>query len=125
MISVKTTGKFDKTKARLEKRLRKEYFKHLDKYAQRGLEALQKATPVRTGATAGDWYYVITDNGSSLSIKWCNDYKPYGVSVALLIQYGHATRGSTYVEGIDYINPALAPIFDDIKECVRKEVLEA
>lgn len=94
----------------------------LKKYGEKGVAALKNATPKRTGATANAWDYKIVRKGNSISLIWTNSNAPYGVPVAIMIQYGHATRGGSYVQGIDYINPALRPIFDDILKEIDGEV---
>lgn len=98
----------------------------LNKYGQKGVDALKAATPVRTGKTAASWYYEITAEGNQLSIHWNNSNLADGwVPVALLIYTGHGTRSGTYIPGRDYINPAIQPIFDEIAKEVWKEVVEA
>lgn len=94
----------------------------LDKYGRQGVEALRSATPVDTGRLADSWFYEIDRTPSGASISWHNNDIEGGVNVAVLIQYGHATRNGSWVEGIDYINPALRPIFDHIAENCWEEV---
>ena len=96
--------------------------KILKKYAEEGVDALKAYTPVDTGLTASSWGYTIEENGGSLSIYWTNSNVVNNVQIALIIQMGHATRGGTYVQGVDYINPALAPIFEKIADKAWKEV---
>lgn len=96
----------------------------LDKYGQMGVEALQTATPVSTGKTADSWGYEIERNKNFVRITWTNSNVVDGVNVAILLQYGHATRSGTWIEGIDYIEPALRPIFNQIAEEARKEVID-
>lgn len=87
-------------------------FASLEKYGQEGVAALAAATPKDSGDTANSWYYEIVDKNGSWSIEWKNRNINDGVSIAILLQYGHATRNGGYVQGRDYINPALAPILD-------------
>lgn len=94
----------------------------LKKYAEEGLIALNNDTPKDTGKTAASWSYKIKDQNGISTITWHNSNAPEGVSVALLIQYGHATQGGGWVEGIDYINPALKPVFEKMSKDVHKEV---
>lgn len=94
----------------------------LDKYGRLGVEALAAATPKDTGTTAASWSYKVVDIGDGVAVEWYNSNLSDGLNVAVLIQHGHGTRGSTYVKGIDYINPALRPIFDKIAEEAWKEV---
>ncbi len=94
----------------------------LERYGLRGVEALSAATPVRTGMTAISWSYDIVQNEDGYSIIWKNDNINKYVNIALILQYGHATRNGGYVQGIDYINPALKPIFDELAKAAWKEV---
>ena len=122
MISFGHKGSFDKTKKLLTKSLGKDYRKVLEQYAKQGVDALSNATPIQSGETASSWYYEIIQNGSSLSIVWKNSHINKGVNIAIILQYGHATRNGGYVRGRDYINPALRPIFDKLAEAAWKEV---
>lgn len=94
----------------------------LDKYGKAGVQALSAATPVDTGKTAASWYYDIRHTGNSASIVFKNSNVNENVMIAILIQYDHATGWGGWVEGIDYINPAIKPVFKQIMEDVRKEV---
>lgn len=94
----------------------------LDKYGKRGVEALSSATPYDSGNTAGSWYYKINKNGSSLTLEFCNSNVNKGVPIAIILQYGHGTGTGGWIEGRDYINPAIQPIFDEILNDVWKEV---
>lgn len=94
----------------------------LDKYGKEGVSLLSKATPVDTGKTASSWEYQIVENKGRYEIQWYNTNIVNGLSIAILIQYGHGTRNGYYVAGVDYINPVLENIFDKIVEDLRKEV---
>lgn len=95
----------------------------LRKYGRIGVEALSSATPKNTGKTADSWHYEIVENGKhSVSIVWSNSNLNKGVNIALILQYGHGTRQGGYVQGIDYINPAVRPVFDDISQKAWEEV---
>ena len=96
----------------------------LDKYGQRGVDALSAATPYDTGNTAGSWYYKINREGEMLSLEFCNSNVNEGVSIAIVLQYGHGTGTGGWVEGRDYINPAIQPIFDEILNDLWKEVCQ-
>lgn len=126
MISVRQKGNFNKTEKFLKKSFGRKWREILEKYGQLGVEALSAATPIDTGLTASSWEYEIIQNKSGLSIVWKNqnviDNKRYEVNVALLLQYGHATRNGGWIEGIDYINPALKPIFTKMADAAWKEV---
>lgn len=94
----------------------------LDKYGKAGVAALASATPVDTGKTASSWSYQITRKNGRISLSFHNSNVQNGVPIAVIIQYGHATRNGGWVEGRDYINPALRPIFEQIANEVWKEV---
>lgn len=122
MIEFSMKGSFDKTFAFL-KRNRKLDTKDFEKFGQMGVEALREATPKDTGLTADSWYYEITNKDGKLVIQWLNSNVVDGwCNVAIMLQYGHATGNGGYVEGIDYINPALRPIFDKIAKHAWREV---
>lgn len=121
-ISVRHKGDFRRTEKLLKKSLGLDYRNVLEKYAKQGVAALSSATPIDTGETAASWDYEIIQNGSSISIVWKNYNIENGINIAIILQYGHATRGGGYVQGRDYINPALRPIFDRLAEAAWKEV---
>lgn len=112
--SFKNAEQFFDNATSLSRRLRTAF----ERYGAEGVEALRSATPKDSGATADGWSYTIENWG----IGFNNSNIQNGYSVAILIQYGHATKSGSYVEGIDYINPALRPIFDKIAEECWKEV---
>lgn len=94
----------------------------LDKYGKMGVEALTKATPVNTGKTANSWHYTIERSRDRIGISFHNDNVVNGVQIALILQHGHGTKNGGYVEGIDYINPAIQPIFEQLAEEAWGEV---
>jgi hypothetical protein len=94
----------------------------LDKYGEEGVTALRSATPKDTGLTADSWEYRVTRGDGSVSIMFNNTNVQNGVPIAVILQYGHATRNGGYVQGIDYINPALRPVFEKIAEEAWEEV---
>lgn len=122
IISFRHRGDFRKTEKLLKKSLGKDYRKILEHYGQQGVEALSKATPIESGETAASWSYEIIQNKGSISVVWMNHHIHKGVNIAIILQYGHATRNGGYVQGRDYINPALRPIFDKLAESAWKEV---
>lgn len=124
MVVFKHKGNFKNTEVFLKSasKANAKCTKILKKYAEEGVDALKAHTPVDTGLTASSWGYTIEENGGNLSICWTNSNVVDGVCIALIIQTGHATRGGTYVQGVDYINPALAPIFEKIADNAWKEV---
>lgn len=122
IISFKQKGDFKNTEKLLKKSFGKDYKAILEKYALQGVRELAANTPIDTGLTAASWTYDIVQNGSSYSIIWNNSNVNRGVNIAVILQYGHATRNGGYVQGRDYINPALQPIFDEMAEAAWKEV---
>lgn len=122
MITVTQKGSFSNLEKMLKSAKANNYRNVLTKYAQEGVAALSAATPKDTGLTAGSWYYEIIENGDSVTINWNNSNTSTGVNVALILQYGHATKNGGYVQGVDYINPALAPVFDKMANAAWKEV---
>ena len=104
----------------------KTFFKtsDLDKYGEQGVQALSSATPYDTGNTAGSWYYKINRDAGSLSLEFCNSNVNKGVPIAIILQYGHGTGTGGWVEGRDYINPTIQPIFDEILNNMWKEVCQ-
>ncbi len=125
MISIRQKGNFEKTEKFLKRSLGRNYMTILDKYALEGVAALSAITPVDTGLTASSWYYDIIQNEDGYSIVWKNANVQNGLNVAVLLQYGHATRNGGYVQGIDYINPALKPIFQKLADAAWMEVTKA
>lgn len=120
---INITGGYEKFKELYKKVERKDYLKHLDELAQKGVEALREATPVDSGKTAESWSYEIFDNEYGLTIVFLNSNVIKGwANVAILLQTGHGTRNGGYVAGRDYINPAIQPIFDEIAEKIWQEV---
>lgn len=122
MIAIRAKGDFSKAEGFLKKL--KDYLrtKTLEKYGQMGVDALAEATPKRTGLTAASWFYKIEQTADSATIIWSNTNRSKGELIAVLIQYGHATKNGGYVQGRDYINPALQPVFDTIANDAWEEV---
>ena len=121
MISVSSRGGFSKTEAFL-RRARDLRIQILRRYGEEGVRALSLATPKDTGETASSWYYQIKEDKTSTTIEWLNRHVEDSVPIAVILQYGHGTNGGGYVEGIDYINPAMRPLFEEIANSVWKEV---
>lgn len=122
MIGIESKGDHKKTYNYLNKILRGDFFNDLDRYGQLGVEALANSTPVDTGLTAESWSYRVIRNRKRPGIEWYNTNVVNGTPVAILIQYGHGTGTGGYVQGRDYINPAMHPVFDKIVENVWKKV---
>ena len=123
MITITHKGDFSKTYKFLQKAHSKKFYKALEKYGQMGVDALRDATPKDTGKTADSWGYQINTTSDGASIVWTNSNQNRGVYIAVLIQYGHGTRNGGYVQGRDYINPAMRPVFDKIANEVWLEVI--
>lgn len=121
MIKVTVGGSFKKTETFLQ-RCKKLKYSSLDKYGKEGVQALMAATPKDTGLTAASWYYEIERTDSTVSIVWKNSNIVDNTPIAVILQYGHATRNGGYVQGTPYINSALRPIFDKIADDAWKEV---
>ena len=122
MISIESKGNFDNTERFLKKMSNGDIFRTLTHYGKAGVIALANATPMDSGMTASSWYFETKVDSSSYAIIWNNDNIVDGVPIAILIQYGHGTGNGGYVQGRDYINPAIRPIFDRIANDVWREV---
>lgn len=125
MIEIKTKGNFKKLNSRLERFKEVFHTGDLDKYGKAGVEALKRATPVDSGETANSWYYKIERTKTSVSISFYNSNIQNGCNIAIILQYGHATKAGSWVEGIDYINPALRPVFNEMANDAWKEATKA
>ena len=123
MVTVHVSGDFKKTENLLEKIASFGDDKYvLKKYGKKGVDALESATPVDSGKTASSWSYSISEGDGSISVDWENSNVNKGLNIAVLLQYGHGTRNGGYVEGRDYINPAMQPIFDKFADAAWKEI---
>lgn len=121
-IKVTTRGSFAKSQTFLDRMKRREQFKALAKYGPIGVSALAQATPKDSALAASSWYYQIVDKPGYFAIQWYNRDVENGFHVAVMLQYGYATRQGGRVEGRDYINPAMRPIFDQIANDMWREV---
>ncbi len=122
MFRIKHKGNYTKAKqylAKIEKPVKASF---LHKYGAEGVQALMSATPVDTGLTRDSWYYRIVEKEGKLSLEFCNSNVADYVPIAIILQYGHGTGTGGWVEGRDYINPAIAPVFDKIAEDAWKEI---
>ena len=122
MISIKHRGNFNKTESLLKCVAKSDYLYILEKYGREGVAALSSATPVDSGLTANSWYYEISRSKEHAKITWKNSNIINGVPIAIVLQYGHGTRNGGYVQGRDYINPVMQPIFDKFADEVWREV---
>lgn len=122
MIRITSKGDYEKTRAYLKRLTSQTPFSNLERYGEAGVIALAQATPRDSGLTAGSWRYRIVKSKKRPGIVWYNTNVVNGVPVAILIQYGHATGTGGYVQGRDFINPAMRPVFDKIVAGFWKEV---
>lgn len=122
MITFTSKGDFKKADSWFEKLLNIAKLGELDKYGRKGVEALRAATPKASGETANAWSYEIVRGDGETRIVWKNSHINKGVNIAVILQYGHGTGTGGYVQGIDYINPAMRPVFQDIVDNALKEV---
>lgn len=122
MITFRHKGDFSKLTNYFEKMKNAIRLGILDKYGREGVAALASATPVDSGQTANSWYYEVEHSNGGASIKFFNSHINQGVPIAIILQYGHGTGTGGWVEGRDYINPAIQPIFDKIANEVWREV---
>ena len=123
-IVFKHKGNFKRTEKFLRKVKNKDEFKILSKYGEEGVMALASATPVDSGLTADSWRYEIPEDDRGIALTWYNENDANGwFNVAIGLQYGHGTINGGWVEGIDYINPALKPIFQKMADAVWAEIV--
>lgn len=125
MIEITVTGDTKRTEKFLASMANGDPFKGLESLAQEGVAALKSVTPHATGETAAAWTYEIEQGEGSFTIWWLNTHTVEGFNVAIGLQYGHGTGQGGWVQGYDYINPALRPVFDKIADKVWKEVQNA
>lgn len=122
MISFRQKGDLSKVTRHLERLKEVARLGILDKYGKEGVTALASATPVESGETANSWYYEIVRSKGSVSIRFLNSNIQNGVPIAIILQYGHGTGTGGWVQGRDYINPAIQPIFERIAKDLWREV---
>lgn len=114
MIRFKHSGSFKNTERLFTNATEASYLHVLEKYGQIGVDALSSVTPTNSGKTSASWGYEIVKKSNGYAIYWTNDNVNDGANIAILLQYGHGTGTGGYVKGIDYINPAIRPIFASI-----------
>ena len=122
MITIRQKGDFSKLTRFLERAKETVKLGDLDKYGREGVAALASATPVDSGLTASSWYYTIERKNGSVSINFHNSNIQNGVPIAIILHYGHGTGNGGWVQGRDYIDSAIRPIFDKIAEYAWREV---
>lgn len=125
MIAFGQKGDFSKTLKYFGKLRKAIQINGLDKYGRKGVAALASATPVDSGETANSWYYEIHRNQETVSIEFYNSHINKGVPIAIILQYGHGTGTGGWVQGRDYINPAVQPVFDQLADHAWREVTKA
>lgn len=128
-VTFKQTGSFSNTIKFMNRVLKRDYLNILDTYGQKGVSALAAATPKDTGLTSESWQYKIESDKTSTTISWYNTNEVtnktgYNFNVVILLQYGHATRNGGWVEGFDFINPAMKPIFDELAAKAWNAIIE-
>ena len=122
MISFTQKGSFKRTESYLRRLSQGDLYATLGRFGSVGANALSNATPVESGETAASWYYTIEQRRGYYSIRWHNRHTNRGINIAVILQYGHGTGTGGYVQGRDYINPAIRPIFDQIVQEAWREV---
>lgn len=125
MITFRHKGDFSKFTKFLERAKEAVHLGDLDKYGREGVKALASATPVDTGKTANSWYYKIERSGNRIALRFNNSNIQNGVPIAIILQYGHGTGTGGWVEGRDYINPSIQPIFDRLVDDAWREVTKS
>jgi len=122
IIKVKHKGSFKNTEGFFNRALKKSYMATLHRYGQMGVDLLRDATPKDSGITAESWDYKIEQSGGQVSIAWTNNHENQGVNIAILIIYGHGLHNGGYVQGNDFVTPALQPLLQQMADQVWKEV---
>jgi len=122
LIKVKHKGNFNNAERFFNRVLKKEYLNILEKYGQLGVTALSQATPSESGKTADSWDFGIEESKGMVTLYWTNSNENKGVNIAVLLIYGHGLQNGGYVQGIDFVNPAMRPIFEKIADESWKEV---
>lgn len=122
MITFTQKGDFSNTERYLNRLKTLELNSILNKYGTMGVNILSNATPKESGETAESWYYTIVQRPGYYSIRWHNRHENDGVPIAVILQYGHGTGTGGYVQGRDYINPAVRPLFEEMLDLAWKEV---
>lgn len=122
MFSLSASDPFKKTLKYLTEISDSRYREELKRAGQAGVEALSKATPLDSGETRSSWRYEIIQERGNFGVRWLNDHDNDGVNIAVILQYGHATGTGGWVQGRDYINPAIRPVFDQLADDIRKAV---
>lgn len=125
MLKRSSAGSFAKTTTFLNKLQSGNLFHSLNQHGRVGVDALARSTPSESGETAQSWGYQVGQSKGRISLSWFNTHENDGVNIAVIIQYGHGTGTGGYIQGRDYINPAMRPIFDRILEDIWRQVTNA
>jgi hypothetical protein len=121
-IKITQRGSFDNIKRYMD-RVKNSDVKYIfNRYGSEGVAALQNATPIDSSLTANSWYYEIIEKPGVVSLRWCNRNVVDGIPVVILLEYGHGTRSGSYVQGYDFIMPAITPIIERINAEINREV---
>jgi hypothetical protein len=121
-VKVSSSSDFGKTRKYIDKVYHIFHRTNFDAYGEEGVNALRDATPVDSGKTRDSWRYRVVKNGNRVTIHWINDNVNEGVNIAIILQYGHATGWGSYVEGTDYVNPAMKGVFKELSDKILREV---
>jgi hypothetical protein len=121
-VKVSSSSDFGKTRKYIDKVYHIFHRTNFDVYGEEGVNALRDATPVDSGKTRDSWRYRVVKNGNRVTIHWINDNANEGVNIAIILQYGHATGWGSYVEGTDYVNPAMKGVFKELSDKILREV---
>jgi hypothetical protein len=122
VIKIKHEGSFKNTDKFFKRVSMSNYLPLFEKYGRQGVSALSSSTPLDSGETRNSWDYKITRTRKGITITWLNSHVVDGVNIAIILQYGHGTRNGGYVQGRDYINPTIRPIFDKMSLDIWREV---
>lgn len=122
LVTITNKGNYEKTTNFLQGLLKKDYIGILNKYGDAGVQVLANATPIDSGKTAQSWSYEVRHDRTGYTLAWYNSNTNQGLSIVVLNQYGHATRDGGWVQGVDFINPAMKPFFDELVEELWREV---
>lgn len=122
LIKIKHKGNFNNAERFFNRVLKREYLNILDNYGKMGVDALRQATPSVSGKTADSWNFGIEEGNGTVTLYWTNSNENQGVNIAILLIYGHGLQNGSYVQGIDFVNPAMRPIFEKIADESWKEV---
>lgn len=122
MITISSKGNFNNTEKFFKKVISSNYLSIFEKYGKEGVRLLSSATPVDTGKTSESWTYDVKKSKRGISIEWSNSNVINGVQIAVIIQYGHGTQNGAYIQGQDYINPVIKPLFDILTNDIWKDV---